>query len=60
MWCHVTAVGLTVAANSVAVRQTSLLMGVGFGYLIFKEKNIRTRFFGSAIMVLGICLLTLS
>jgi uncharacterized membrane protein len=60
MLCHVTAIGLTMAANSVAVRQTSLLMGVGFGYLIFKEKNIKTRFFGSAIMVLGICLLTFS
>jgi drug/metabolite transporter (DMT)-like permease len=35
-------------------------MGVGFGYLIFKEKNIKTRLFGSAIMVLGICLLTFS
>jgi uncharacterized membrane protein len=46
MWCHVMAIASTVAANSVAVKQSSLLMSVGYGYFLFHEKNIKQRFLG--------------
>ena len=60
MWFHVTAIGLTVAANSVAVRQTSLLMSIGLGYYVFKEKNIKERLLGGLIMMIGVFLLSFS
>lgn len=59
MWCHVMAISSTVAANSVAVKQSSLLMSVGYGYFLFHEKNIKQRFFGCLIIVIGVCLLSI-
>lgn len=59
MWCHVMAIASTVAANSVAVKQSSLLMSVGYGYFLFHEKNIKQRFFGCIIIVIGVCLLSI-
>lgn len=35
-------------------------MSVLFGYLIFKEKGIKGRLVGAAIMVIGVILITLS
>jgi uncharacterized membrane protein len=58
MWCHVMAISSTVAANSVAVKQSGLLMSVGYGYFLFHEKNIKQRFFGCTIIVIGVCLLS--
>ena len=44
----------------IAIKRTSAIMSVLFGYLIFKEKGIKGRLVGSAIMVLGVVLITLS
>ena len=44
----------------IAIKRTSTIMSVLFGYLIFKEKGIKGRLFGAAIMVMGVILITLS
>lgn len=44
----------------IAIKRTSTLMSVLFGYLIFKEKGIKGRLIGAAIMVIGVILITLS
>ncbi len=44
----------------IAIKRTSTLMSVLFGYVIFKEKGLRERLIGAAIMVLGVILITLS
>jgi uncharacterized membrane protein len=44
----------------IAIKRTSILMSVLFGYLIFKEKGIKDRLIGAAIMVIGVIIITLS
>lgn len=44
----------------IAIKRTSTIMSVLFGYLIFKEKGIKGRLLGAAIMVVGVILITLS
>lgn len=44
----------------IAIKRTSTIMSVLFGYLIFKEKGIMDRLLGAAIMVIGVILITLS
>jgi uncharacterized membrane protein len=44
----------------IAIKRTSTIMSVLFGYLIFKERGIKGRLLGAAIMVLGVILITLS
>ncbi|NCQ86123.1 MAG: DMT family transporter [Microcystis aeruginosa W13-18] len=59
MWFHVMAIASTVAANSVAVKQSSLLMSVGYGYFLFHEKNVKQRLFGCIIILAGVSLLSI-
>jgi len=44
----------------IAIKRTSTIMSVIFGYLIFKEKDIKGRLLGAAIMVIGVIIITLS
>lgn len=44
----------------IAIKRTSVIMSVLFGYLIFKEKNIEERLIGAFIMILGVIFITLS
>lgn len=44
----------------IAIKRTSTIMSVLFGYLIFKEKGIKGRLLGAAIMVMGVILITIS
>jgi len=44
----------------IAIKRTSTIMSVLFGYLIFKEKGIKGRIIGAAIMVIGVIFITLS
>lgn len=44
----------------IAIKRTSAVMSVLFGYIIFKEKGIKGRLIGSVIMVIGVVLITLS
>ncbi|MEG4988692.1 EamA family transporter [Microcoleus sp. BR0-C5] len=53
------ALTLTLVVQVIAVKRTSVLMGVLFGHFIFKEKDIQERFLGAAIMMGGVLFITL-
>jgi len=57
--CQMTAISLTLVAYVISIKRTSAIMGVFFGYLIFKEKGIRERLVGVIVMVLGVLFITL-
>lgn len=50
---HMTAMHLTKVAYMISVKRTSLLIGVFYGYIIFKEKNIKNRALGAILMFIG-------
>jgi drug/metabolite transporter (DMT)-like permease len=50
---HMLALGLTNVAYMISVKRTSLIMGVIYGYFLFKEKNIRERLSGTILMFAG-------
>ncbi|WP_306533762.1 EamA family transporter [Geobacter sp.] len=54
---HMTAVSLTNVAYMIAVKRTSLLMGVLYGHLLFREPGIRHRLPGALLMVAGVALI---
>lgn len=65
-FCHATSIGahmiaisLTQVAYMISVKRLSLLIGVLFGYLFFKETNIRERFLGTLLMIIGFALIAL-
>lgn len=55
-----TAISMTLVANVISVKRTSTLFGVLWGKTFFKEQDIKERFLGAIIMVLGVILITLS
>ncbi|WP_293351958.1 MULTISPECIES: DMT family transporter [unclassified Microcoleus] len=57
--CQMQALTLTLVVQVIAIKRTSVLMGVLFGHFIFKEKDIQQRLLGSAIMILGVFFITL-
>ena len=58
--CHMAAISMAPAAYMIAVKRTSVLFGVIFGCLIFKEKDFPWRFLGAALMFLGVVLISFS
>ncbi|MEW6584049.1 MAG: DMT family transporter [Nitrospirota bacterium] len=50
---HMIAISLVQVAYMISVKRISILIGVVYGYLIFKETNIRERLFGALLMVAG-------
>lgn len=50
---------MILASYVIAIKRTSALFGVGTGYLIFKDKNIRERALGAFIMVAGVAILSI-
>lgn len=54
MLTHFLALDLTLVPYMISVKRTSLLFGVIYGGLLFKEQNIRERLLGCALMVLGV------
>jgi drug/metabolite transporter (DMT)-like permease len=50
---HMIAISLTKVAYMISVKRTSLIIGVVYGYFLFKEKNIRERLLGAALMFIG-------
>jgi drug/metabolite transporter (DMT)-like permease len=56
---HMTAITLTLVVYVVSIKITGGMISVFIGYFIFKEKNIRQRFLGSAIMFAGVLLIVL-
>jgi drug/metabolite transporter (DMT)-like permease len=53
------ALTMTLVVQVIAVKRTSVLMGVVFGHFIFKEKDIQQRLLGAAIMIGGVFFITL-
>lgn len=47
------AISLAKVAYVISVKRMSLIIGVFYGYLFFKEKNIRERLSGSLLMFIG-------
>ena len=50
---HMTAMSLTKVAYMISVKRASLLIGLFYGYLFFREENIRSRFTGALLMFIG-------
>jgi uncharacterized membrane protein len=50
------AIKLTKVAYMISVKRTSLLIGVLYGYFLFREENIRGRFLGALLMFAGFVL----
>ena len=50
---HMIAISLTKVAYMISIKRTSLIMGVIYGYILFKEKNIRERLTGATLMFVG-------
>lgn len=56
---HTIAISLTQVAYMISVKRLSLLIGVLFGYMFFKETNIGERFLGTLLMIIGFALIVL-
>lgn len=56
---HFSAISLTKVSYMISVKRTSLIFSVLYGWLFFKEENIRERLLGSIVMVIGVVLITL-
>jgi uncharacterized membrane protein len=54
------AINLTVVSRVEALKLINVLMTILFGYMIFKEKIIKKRLVGTAIMIVGVLFITLS
>ena len=57
--CQMQALTLTLVVQVIAIKRTSVLMGVLFGHFIFKEQDIQQRLLGAAIMILGVFFISL-
>lgn len=53
------ALTLTLVVQVIAIKRTSVLMGVLFGHFIFKEKDIQQRLLGAGIMIFGVFVISL-
>ncbi|TAL23616.1 MAG: DMT family transporter [Nitrospirae bacterium] len=50
---HMLAMKLTKVAYMISVKRLSLIIGIAYGYFLFKEENIRERLFGAILMFIG-------
>ncbi|MCK5466046.1 EamA family transporter [Candidatus Parcubacteria bacterium] len=57
--CQMTAISMALVVYVISIKRISAVISVLFGYLIFKEKNIKERLIGSAIMIVGVLFITL-
>ena len=56
---HAFAISLTKAAYMISVKRLSVIFGLIYGGVVFKEKNLAVRTLGTLLMVLGAVLITL-
>ena len=54
---HMSALSLTKVAYMISVKRTSLLIGVLYGYFLFREKDIGERLLGALLMLTGFILI---
>ncbi len=57
--CHFKAISMVDVAYMISVKRTSMVFGVIFGAVFFKESNIRERLLGCAVMVAGVMLISM-
>jgi drug/metabolite transporter (DMT)-like permease len=57
---HMIAISMAPVAYMISIKRLSLLIGVFYGHLLFKEKGIRERPLGTVLMLAGVVLITLS
>ncbi|NQU95781.1 MAG: EamA family transporter [Candidatus Omnitrophica bacterium] len=57
---HYKAISLVNVSYMISVKRLSLIIGVFYGALIFKEKNIGYRLLGTAVIVAGVMVLSLA
>jgi len=55
---HMIALSMAKVAYMIAVKRTSVLFGVLLGRMLFNERQIRERFFGAALMLIGLVLIS--
>ena len=56
---HAWAISLTKAAYMISVKRLSILFSIISGGALFKEKNIKIRFLGAMLMLLGAAIITI-
>ncbi|MBN1849995.1 MAG: hypothetical protein JW932_15590 [Deltaproteobacteria bacterium] len=56
---HAYAISLIQAAYMLSVKRTSLVFGVIFGVVLFKEQQLRERLFGAFVMMLGVFIIAI-
>lgn len=54
---HFIAISMTQVAYMIAVKRTSLVFSVIYGWLLFKEEKIKERLVGSALMLTGVVMI---
>jgi uncharacterized membrane protein len=54
---HLKAISLIEVSYMVSVKRLSILFGVIYGVMLFKETNIKERFLGATVMVSGIIMI---
>lgn len=59
MICHLNAIVMVEASYMISVKRCSLLFGIMYGRLIFKESGFRERISGGVVMIAGILCITL-
>ena len=57
--CHFTAVSMIEVTYMISIKRTSLIFSVIYGWLIFRETNIRERLMGSVVMVSGVAMIVI-
>jgi drug/metabolite transporter (DMT)-like permease len=59
VFCHTTAISMVQAAYMISIKRLSLIFGVMYGAVIFKEEKIRERMLGACTMLAGAVVITL-
>ncbi len=57
--CQMTAIQMALASYVVAIKRAGMLVSVILGYFIFRERDLRVRLVGAALMTLGVVVLAL-
>lgn len=55
--CHTLAISLIQAAYMISIKRSSVLFGVFFGSIIFKEEKFKERLSGASVMMAGVILI---
>lgn len=55
---HLMAIKLVYVSYMIAIKRSSLLLGIVFGVVFFKEKGLKEKLIGGILMVIGILVIT--